>query len=101
MNNKMLIELYKKESAKAFNDIPTKQIEQFVNIIINAYENENSIYVAGNGGNVASVQNLVVDLNMHPFVSEDKSSKGIARNRFKCVNLCNDSATITGVVSSY
>ena len=45
----------------------------------------------------AYIQNFVVDLNMHPFVSEDKHSQTIIRNNFKCVNLCADQAVITGI----
>ena len=66
-------------------------------MVFEAYENENKIFACGNGGNVAYVGNLVVDLNMHPFVSEDKSSSSGDRNKFHCVNLCDCSATITGI----
>ena len=41
-------------------------------MVFRLYENEQTIFACGNGGNVASVQNLVVDMNMFPFVSEDK-----------------------------
>ena len=93
-----LIELYKTESATAFENLSTSEIGKFVSMIFDAYENEKTLFACGNGGNVASVQNLVVDLNMHPFVSEDKNSKGkIPRNNFKCVSLCSDQATITGI----
>mgnify|MGYP001204352251 CR=1 FL=1 len=83
-----LIELYKTESANAFNNLKTSEISAFVSMVFDAYENEKTLYACGNGGNVASVQNLVVDLNMHPFVSEDKNSVArIPRNNFKCVSL--------------
>ena len=97
MNKINLINLYKKESSDVFNSIPSVEIAKFVDMVFDVYENEGTIFAAGNGGNVASVQNLVVDLNMHPFVSEDKGSQTIARNNFKCVSLCSDQATITGV----
>ena len=97
MNKIDLIDLYKKESANVFNSIPSTDIDKFVEIVFDTYENEGTIFAAGNGGNVASVQNLVVDLNMHPFVSEDKGKQTISRNKFKCVSLCSDQATITGV----
>ena len=92
-----LIDLYKAESAEVFNNISTTKIAQFVDMVFEAYENEQTIFACGNGGNVASVQNLVVDMNMHPFVSEDKGVQTIPRNGFKCVSLCSDQATITGV----
>ena len=91
------IEVYKKESYQVFESIPTKKIQSFVDIVFEAYENEKTIFACGNGGNVASVQNLVVDMNMHPFVSEDTGVQTIPRNNFKCVSLCSDQATITGV----
>ena len=97
MNKKKLIELYKEESANVFGNIPTSKIVKFVDMMFEAYENEQTVFACGNGGNVASVQNLVVDMNMHPFVSEDKGSQTIPRNKFKCVSLCSDQATITGV----
>ena len=97
MNKVDLIDLYKKESADVFNSISSTDIDKFVEMVFDVYENEGTIFAAGNGGNVASVQNLVVDLNMHPFVSEDKGKQTIPRNKFKCVSLCSDQATITGV----
>jgi len=97
MSKTDLINLYKKESSSVFNSIPSVEIAKFVDMVFEVYENEGTIFAAGNGGNVASVQNLVVDLNMHPFVSEDKGKQTIPRNKFKCVSLCSDQATITGV----
>ena len=97
MNKVNLIDLYKKESNDVFSSISSIEIAKFVDMVFDVYENEGTIFAAGNGGNVASVQNLVVDLNMHPFVSEDKGKQTIPRNKFKCVSLCSDQATITGV----
>ena len=97
MNKVDLIDLYKKESADVFNSIPSTDIDKFVEMVFDAYENEQTVFACGNGGNVASVQNLVVDMNMHPFVSEDKGAQTIPRNKFKCVSLCSDQASITGI----
>ena len=97
MDKRKLIDLYKTESSNAFHIIPTSKIIEFVEMMFEAYDNEQTVFACGNGGNVASVQNLVVDMNMHPFVSEDKGVQTIPRNNFKCVSLCSDQATITGV----
>ena len=94
-----LINLYKHESNNAFLSIPTEDIEKFVEFIITAYKNEKKIFACGNGGNVASVQNLVLDLNMHPFVSEDKSDRQGLRNNFHAISLCDSGATITGITN--
>ena len=74
---KKMIDLYKTEASNAFNSIDSVDIEKFVNLIIDAYKNEKTVFACGNGGNVASVQNLVLDLNMHPFVSEDKGKQTV------------------------
>jgi len=96
---KELIELYKEESNNAFLSIPTEDISRFVDIIIEAYKNEKKIFACGNGGNVASVQNLVLDLNMHPFVSEDKGNRKGNRNKFQAISLCDSGAAITGIAN--
>ena len=96
---KELIDLYKSESNAAFRSISDASIVDFVNLIIKAYKNENKVFACGNGGNVASVQNLVLDLNMHPFVSEDKSSRKGKRNKFQAISLCDSAAAITGMTN--
>ena len=97
MNKKELINLYKVESSNVFHTIPTSKVVEFIDMMFEAYDNEQTVFACGNGGNVASVQNLVVDMNMHPFVSEDKGAQTIPRNNFKCVSLCSDQASITGI----
>jgi len=94
-----LIEQYKHESDNAFKSISNKDISDFVNLIIKTYTNEGKLFACGNGGNVASVQNLVLDLNMHPFVSEDKSARKGGRNKFQAISLCDSGATITGITN--
>jgi D-sedoheptulose 7-phosphate isomerase len=97
MDKVKLIDLYKRESTDVFSSISSEKIAKFVEMVFDAYENEQTVFACGNGGNVASVQNLVVDMNMHPFVSEDKGAQTIPRNKFKCVSLCSDQASITGI----
>jgi len=99
MNHAELIELYKIESSNVALNMPTKEIEEFVKLVIEAFESERKIFACGNGGNAAFVANLVVDLNMHPFVSEDKSSHGGKRNLFHAINLSEGPATITGITN--
>jgi len=96
---KSTIELYKNESDAAFRSIPDSAISDFATLIIKAYTNEKKVFACGNGGNVASVQNLVLDLNMHPFVSEDKSARKGGRNKFQAISLCDSAAAITGMTN--
>ena len=95
--NTSLINLYKSESSDVVNSLKNEEISKFIDLVIDAYKQERKIFACGNGGNVASVGNLVVDLNMHPFVSDDKSSSNVKRNKFHAVSLCQCSATLTGI----
>ena len=94
-----LIEVYKDESARALASIPVEDIERFFEIILSAYVSEKKVFACGNGGNVASVQNLVLDLNMHPFVSDDKTKVSVKRNGFHAISLCDNAAVITGMTN--
>jgi len=98
-NIRALIELYRQESATAFLSISLNEIEKFYEMVLDAYKNENKIFACGNGGNVASVQNLVLDLNMHPFVSENKTEQLQKRNKFHAISLCDNAAVITGMTN--
>ena len=50
MNKKKLVELYKEESTNVFGNIPTSKIVKFVDMVFEAYENEQTIFACGNGG---------------------------------------------------
>ena len=91
------IDTYKSESAEIVSNLSTEEISNFVQLVLDAYENESTIFACGNGGNASAVQNLVVDMNMHPFVSDDKGSANNNRNLFNCVSLTACTATITGI----
>tara|TARA_A100001388_G_C28611080_1_gene422863 strand:- start:132 stop:755 length:624 start_codon:yes stop_codon:yes gene_type:complete len=95
-----LVELYKKESSAVFNNIDSRLIIKFVQTIISAYDSEKKVFICANGGGVSAVENFVVDMNMHPFVSEDKSAtSNIKRNKFTAVSLCNSGGTLTGITN--
>tara|TARA_Y100000034_G_scaffold136032_1_gene210375 strand:- start:2078 stop:2704 length:627 start_codon:yes stop_codon:yes gene_type:complete len=97
METSAWVDLYKQESTSVVNNLSNEELVSFVDIILEAHDRESIVFACGNGGNVAYVGNLVVDLNMHPFVSEDKGARVAKRNKFHCVNLCDCVATITGI----
>jgi len=97
MDLNRMIDLYKSESSQVFFGVKDEEIISFIKIIFNAYEKEKTVFACGNGGNVAAVQNMIVDLNMHPFVSEGKGIHSGIRNNFHAVSLCACPATITGI----
>ena len=97
METSAWVDLYKQEVTSVVNSLSNEELVSFIDIILEAHDRESIVFACGNGGNVAYVGNLVVDLNMHPFVSEDKGARVAKRNKFHCVNLCDCVATITGI----
>lgn len=93
-----LIRMYKEESATVFSGIDDNIICKFVQMILSTYDKHGRIFACGNGGNAAFVGNLITDLNMHPFVSEDKSTP-IDAPRLHAINLCESVASITAIMN--
>lgn len=96
-----LLELYKIESTKVMNEIDLTSIESFVEYVVSCYQNSNKIFAFGNGGNAAYVDNLITDLNLHPFVSENKSEAFEVSKRLRAYNLCCSSSTMTGILNDF
>ena len=101
MNISNLLELYKNESINVMNEIDLISIQYFVESVINCYVNSNKVFAFGNGGNAAYVDNLITDLNLHPFVSESKNESVKATKRLKAFNLCSSPATLTGILNDF
>lgn len=93
-----LIKLYKRESTAVFSAIDDDVIDKFVQMILDAYVASAKIYACGNGGNAAFVGNLITDLNIHPFVSDDKNMS-IDTLRLHAINLCDSCETLTAIMN--
>lgn len=94
-----LIKLYIEESHKVLDYLILDEVEAFCNSILDCYRNGNEVFVCGNGGNAAYAANLVTDLNIHPFVSEDKSEAKKRINSFRATDLSNHGSTLTGLAN--
>lgn len=101
LNINYYVDLYKKESANVVLSLNESEIVSFCNLIIDSYEKNHKLFAIGNGGNAAYCSNLVTDLNLHPFVSEDKSKPIVTEKRFRAFNLCADPSTITGISNDF
>lgn len=102
MQNKKLIQLYIDEQAAITKNFPVNAVAKLCDLIIKSYKQGGTIYVCGNGGNAAFVDNFVTDLYFHPFVSDDKS-KPLPQSvkKIKIINLAVSTAVITGVMNDF
>lgn len=79
--------------------LKTEQITQLFDIVLKTYTNEGTIYACGNGGNVGLLDNFCADLNLHPFVSDNKDQQTQTRNKFRVINLCNNPSMISALAN--
>jgi D-sedoheptulose 7-phosphate isomerase len=99
MELQKLLDLYRIESIANMQNLDLSLVAHLAKLIIQQWERGHSIFIMGNGGNAAFAANWATDLNIHPFVSENKDKPLEVKKRLKVFNLSNDPATITGILN--
>ncbi len=79
--NKSFIKKYLSESKKIIDTIPYEDIEQIIEILFDAWQNEATIFVMGNGGSASTASHFAADLTKYT-ASDNKQKK-----RFKVMCL--------------
>ena len=74
------IDDYADRLKKAFDDLDRNQIDDVMNVLLRAYENENTIYIFGNGGSASTASHYVCDFNTGVSIKLKK------KFRFVCLN---------------
>ena len=74
------INQYFEELATALSNVDRCTLEKMVEALVDAYENENTIYVCGNGGSASTASHIVCDFNKGISMHRDK------KFRFVCLN---------------
>lgn len=101
MNLQQLLNLYKNESANVIKSLDEDKIADLINLIVGCYQYKRKVLACGNGGNAALVANLITDLNLHPFVSDNKSIPLTTDLRLKAIDLCSSPSTLTGILNDF
>lgn len=102
MDLEALINLYIDEQAAIIKIFPVQQVVTVCERLIQAYEDGGTIYACGNGGNAAYVSNLLTDLSMHPFVSDDKhKAMPYGTKRLRTVHLADSGSTLTAILNDF
>ena len=100
MNIEELIHLYLAEQKSIIEVFPVSDVGKICERLIRAYEEGSTIYACGNGGNAAYVSNLLTDLTMHPFVSDDKHKvMPYGSKRLRTVHMVDSGSTLTAILN--
>ena len=93
MSNKDEIESYIFGLKDVFSRLPIETIDQIVNLLMTAYDNEQQVFTMGNGGHGSTASHFINDLVKHTIVSEKKDRVVVTGKRFKAMCL-NDSMVV-------
>src|SRR5450755_4799659 len=89
------VESYFNALSRAIAKLPYESINQISDALFEAYENENTIYLFGNGGSAALASHMACDLG--------KGTINGSRKRFRVMSLTSNAPLITALAndSSY
>jgi D-sedoheptulose 7-phosphate isomerase len=77
---------YIEDLKRALDDFPHFHFQRFIEVLLNAYHDEQHIFIMGNGGSASTASHWVADLN-----------KGCCldyRKKFKAISLCDSISTM-------
>src|SRR5437773_838084 len=84
---------YITEQKAALDSIPTEAVEQLIGTLKKALEEDNQIFVFGNGGSAANASHFVTDLG--------KGASDKIGRRFRCVSLNDNVSWLTALGNDY
>ena len=85
------IDGYLKKLKKTIDTIDNKQINDVLRVLLKTYENENTIYIFGNGGSASTASHYVCDFNKGVSIKLEK------KFRFVCLN--DNTATVMAIAN--
>ena len=85
------IDDYTDRLKKEFDSLDRNQINDVMNTLLKAYENENTIYIFGNGGSASTASHYVCDFNKGVSIKLKK------KFRFVCLN--DNTATVMAIAN--
>ena len=85
------IDEYTDRLKTAFDALDRDQINDVMNVLLKAYENENTIYIFGNGGSASTASHYVCDFNKGVSIKLSK------KFRFVCLN--DNTATVMAIAN--
>jgi D-sedoheptulose 7-phosphate isomerase len=97
-DNKSYIDNYLKETEEIVRDIDRNEINNFINILFEAWKNGKSVFTVGNGGSASTASHISADLAK--TVANDSSQKDIRETKgFKAMCLNDNPSLLTAWVN--
>lgn len=84
MNNTSFIRQYFSEAREIIKKMPLGPIDEIINILYNAWQEEHTIFVMGNGGSASTASHFAADLTKYTVMGASYEQK---RKRFKVICL--------------
>jgi D-sedoheptulose 7-phosphate isomerase len=75
MRNQEFIEKYFEETKKIANEMPLEEIDHIIELLYNAWKNDRTVFVMGNGGSASTATHFVCDLAKCTIVEDKKRFK--------------------------
>lgn len=84
LSHQKFIEQYLSESKRIINKIPTEDVNKIINILFEAWQQESTIFVMGNGGSASTASHFAADLTKYTVMGTSYEQK---KHRFKVICL--------------
>ena len=87
------IKNYFDKYTQKLDKIDPKKIDEIINILFNAWKNDNQLFIIGNGGSAATASHMACDLGKGTL--ENVHDGGV--KRFRVISLTDNVATMTAI----
>lgn len=91
INTKLVATNYLSQISQALNQINVEEIQKIANILLDAYNNDKTVFIMGNGGSASTASHMACDLGKGTL----KNTYNSREKRLKVVSITDNTATIT------
>lgn len=91
INIKSVAKKYLNQISQALNQINVEEIQKIANILIDAYNNNKTVFIMGNGGSASTASHMACDLGKGTL----KNSYDPKEKRLRIISITDNVATIT------
>ena len=90
---KTMMDEYRKELIAQINKVDEKQMEAFLNILLDAYRHDRQVFIMGNGGSAATANHFVCDFGKNAVQGN--------KRRFRILSVCDNIEKITALGNDF